>query len=88
MVRWILFVWTCFAAVVSLSVGTWSAIVPYGSIWMGILFAVVGIGLVVGISLYAWGEAASRSPERSVPRVSAPRTRQPRGHPEPVPAAA
>lgn len=88
MTRWFLVVWTCFAAVASFAVGIWAAIVPYGSIWVGTLLALVGIGLVLGIGLYVRGEASSRSPERSVPRMSAPRTRQPRVRAQPLPAAA
>jgi len=60
MAPWILIAWTYFAAVVSLVVGLWAAIVPYGSIWVGIVLALQGIGLGFGISLYLWGESAPR----------------------------
>jgi len=67
MARWILIMWTYFAALASFAVGIWVATAPYGSIWVGVMLALLSGSLGTGISLYLWEESAPRRRTQYVP---------------------
>lgn len=60
MERWIFAVWAYLVAGVSFAVGIWAAVIPHGSVWVGTMLALLGIGLAAGMSLYLAGTPGPR----------------------------